>query len=625
MTFRLPVAFLVLALLSDIPASARQVVDTTAVRASGRASSVRNRTAILPGIEVVATSSPSPDAGLRVLAFDRADLTAAPLADRLAASGLHLRSDGSGMPATLSARGLHDLQTSVRLDGFDLRDPLTGSVDLSAVPRVVLDGASIAFGPAAGVGTGLGGLVSLRLPSACIRARGDASIASYGGRSAGVAGGLPTGSGCLLVAAQADDERADYPVDPVAEGPDRRLGNNRHRRVALLAWRGAAGTLRWSTSAHAARRETGLPGPANAAPRGARLYTAQDRLSARLERIGAASVWSIETQIHTLSGRFEPESGAVPTETAARSSSIRASITRRLRENGYVEASLASGHHRMTVGGRGRARDAMAVVSIGRGQRRLTGTVTLVVGSWPGLDLHLAPRAVVGLRAGVVGFSMSGGWAARPPTVAERYWVPGGRADLAPERGLSGETRIEWLPRLPVRGSVSFFALRQSDRIVWQPRLVAPGVDVWSPANVGRADGRGMEAHVDVGAAGGPWLRAGLSVQRSLDRTDPTAASYGHPLRYTPGVLGSIEAVVARGVWTARVAVRHVGRQATASDGSRFLPAYSVVDLSVASSHGPGSMRCALHNVFDRRYSAQPQIPMPGRAASCTLQIDLDE
>lgn len=624
MAFRLPVAFFFSALLSAVPAPARQVVDSTTVRAAGRDSSAVLRTVGLPGIEVVATSARSATDGLRLLRFDRADLIAASLVDRLALSGLYLRTDGTGMPATLSARGLHDLQTGVRLEAFDLRDPLTGTVDPAAVPRVALEGATVAFGPAAGAGAGLGGLVTLRLPSSCIRARGDASVGSFGSRSAGLAGGLPTTIGCLLFAGQVDSEQADYPVEPVAHGPERRAGNDRRRRIGLVVWRGAAGALRWSTSVHALRRVAGLPGPANAAPRGARLLTAQDRFSARIERVGTGTVWSLEAQVHSQSGRFLAYSGASPVASAARAVSATASITRRLSGTGYVEATLTSGHHRMIAGGRGAARDAMATVSIGRGQRPLTAALTLVVGSWPDLAVHLAPRAVVGLRVGSFGFSTSGGWAARPPTVAERYWVPGGRPDLAPERGLSAEARIDWLPRFLVHGSVSVFATRQVDRIVWQPRLVAPGVDVWSPSNVGRSVSRGAEFHLSAGETHGVSLTAGLTLQRALDRSDPLAASYGHSLRFTPEALGTVDAAVTRGPWSTRAAVRYVGRQATASDGSRFLRAHSVIDWSIARSLGRGSVRCTLYNALDRRYSAQPQYPMPGRHVACTLHFDLD-
>lgn len=81
----------------------------------------------------------------------------------------------------------------------------------------------------------------------------------------------------------------------------------------------------------------------------------------------------------------------------------------------------------------------------------------------------------------------------RVPTFNDRFWQPGGKADLRPEYGWNAEVGLLYelsQKQFSLKSELTHYRLWINDWILWQP----DGRGVWSPDNVRQVHGTGIEA-----------------------------------------------------------------------------------------------------------------------------------
>ncbi len=164
-------------------------------------------------------------------------------------------------------------------------------------------------------------------------------------------------------------------------------------------------------------------------------------------------------------------------------------------------------------------------------------------------DVAMAPGAWWGIRTRWGGeMRLAVARIFRLPTLNERFWEPGGNSDLRPERGQQVEWLVAYRPssgRLFAR--VVLFGSRISDRIVWRPAFAGTQRRIWTPDNVARVSGRGLEAFGRWRIAQ-PWtLTVSGTRLRQVDYSNKAAASYGRQLRFVAPWSATSEAEYRRG------------------------------------------------------------------------------
>ncbi len=558
-----------------------------------------------------------------------------------ARTGLWVRRYGSGGLAAVSLRGAAATQTLLLVDGHRVADPQSGLLDLTLLPSVLLEAVEVVHGPATALyGSGaMGGVVHLHTlrPRERLGARAAVRVGAFGERSLGVV--MQGGKGRIAAVAAAERSLAtgDYPYPNPLPPPKTRRREGADRQMTTLfgkvryenAWR-FEGTF-WATAAHRS-----LPGPGNAPPIDAWQTDHAQRLL-----LGA---WrAIPKGRFTLGGHYQhtrlqyfntyaQQQDTARTYTLSFSGMLEQALGRRWAmalsaETRWEQAALRGG-----VNGR-----AGALALQGNGHvgpfwlypaLRLDGYATRAQHFQtlsPQLGFNLALRAQRLHLKGQIGRTF------RAPTLGERFYMPGGNPHLRPERGWTLEAGLLLHPpKFSLELTAFYTAL--VDQIVWYPALVAPGLQLWKPVNVGRVHTHGLEASLATEAiAWGPVVLQGGSFYtytRAEDRSYRASPAFGHQLRYVPlhqlKAFGEIQ-------WAGlRIGLqgRYTGRRYLTTDETQALRPYLIVDGYLRWEQALCYVRLALglsvENLTNYPYEVVRFYPMPPRQVRVQLRIDLN-
>lgn len=588
---------------------------------------------VLPPVLVEAWRPSSFSPGVRSVRLRREELAEADLLRVLEReAGFFALRSGTGTALSLRVRGTDDLQTTVLLDGIALRDPQTGSLDPALIPRVVLESVEIGTGaaaadPGSSTGPGLGGTIRFTSSSSgrCGGGRAEGSAGAYGERRIGGRFAVGSKPMCVLLAAEHGEARGDFPVPVIAGAPDRRLGARRRHDSGFASISGSTRSIRWSLTGWKTTSEAGLPGPANSTPRGAEMGLTTWRGAASVRRTGTRIAIGLNLQTGRSRSIFRDPVAERRSEAEASSLQAEAFMVASL-GRWSIESRAILGSDRSFVPVSVSQRRAVADLAATLSGRKGEVMLGIAAGEWPGAGIQVTPRlsAAIGGRWSLRG---SVARAVRPPTLAERTWVPGGNPDLRPETGWSADSGIRYISGTGWTLGLGVYANILRDRIVWQPGLVAPGLDVWTPLNIGRSLGIGVEPSIErqIPAAGGHVrLQLSSSISRTTDRSDRLAASFGHAIRHLPGSIWTLVAEWSAGPGALRLDGRRVGRRPVTTDESRHLASFTVFDLSGSlSPERRIRIRASLRNLFGARYVLIPQYPMPGRHLILTITLDV--
>jgi outer membrane cobalamin receptor len=206
----------------------------------------------------------------------------------------------------------------------------------------------------------------------------------------------------------------------------------------------------------------------------------------------------------------------------------------------------------------------------------------------------------------------------RVPTLNERYWVPGGNPNLAPENsysaeiGLAGLIKNQWTISYEITG----YRMLVDNWILWRPQG-----NIWSPENIKQVDIYGLEASGSVthsfGAANIKLL-GNYAFTKSINRTglDQFDRSVNKQLVYTPIHNATISAITQLQNWSAVVNAAFTGQRFVTADNEDSLPEYLLLNIRVGKSFRKGNYLFSAHanvnNILNTQYQSVENKAMPG-------------
>jgi len=528
----------------------------------------------------------------------------------------------------LSLRGARREQVVITLDGLPLNDPATGLADISDVPLVAVQSATVQPGAdPLGAGSGAaGGVLALTSASQRLVSVRNGAFGERVGEAAW-AGTTRTVRWNSAASYRVAENRFAFVNDAGAEPiTESRINNDERRAVFTVGL--VARRTQWNLLASTGER--GMVGAANVRAydndrsrttrlllrgqtalgttgltTGARLFRLHYADPTRPALDSRASAWAADVEWRGAAWR-----GAWRTGVGADGLTGTGNVMQR-RSRGFAAwhwAREATGAQRLAadVGVRTDVVERSGVLPTAS-----AGTALRVLGSGGGSSLSLLARTAQAVRV---------------PTLYDLYFSSPQRLSvraLAPERvtlDASAGVQGQWqLARARVTGDLQLVSRDTRDAIVW-----FPGNFGWSPANVGRERLRGGEARAEI-----VWPTRTLSAWQSWYRTTLRTGGLTIPTPYVP-----THSIGGQGAWrigphTLGVNVRHQGRRPfTAGPRNPLfeLPAVTLLDLSVARrqrfTHFEALLTAGLDNATNARWQSVRGFPMPGRgwSASLTLQ-----
>jgi outer membrane cobalamin receptor len=215
----------------------------------------------------------------------------------------------------------------------------------------------------------------------------------------------------------------------------------------------------------------------------------------------------------------------------------------------------------------------------------------------------------------------------RAPTFNDLYWprdaYTAGNPDVQPERATdfdAGAT-LEIPVLAGIGASFTWFGNTVTDLILWQP-----GADgVWMPANIGKAQVRGIEA----GASVSPWKDL-LTLSWNYTHLDArnksgTSDEYDKKLPDRPADMHKLTLQTREAGMFAAVDFLSVGMRYTTTTNDASLPAYHVFNALVGYAWevagGRMEVKGEVLNLGDVEYQVMAGYPVPGREFRVSLSF----
>lgn len=216
------------------------------------------------------------------------------------------------------------------------------------------------------------------------------------------------------------------------------------------------------------------------------------------------------------------------------------------------------------------------------------------------------------------------------PTLNDRFWEPGGNADLLPEKSKSGEIGLGWTKtgQISLENSLTYYRMDVDNWIIWLPRG-----SFWSPENIREVQNQGLEYQGKISRSLGSWnIGANWSYTwnkavstKGIGENDP---SVGKQLPYTPEHQANGKLTVELKDFSAFLGSFYVGERRVTLDGQRFMPSYQIFNLGL-SYQGLNWGKVAspisfqINNLFNTDYQVLYLRAMPGRSYQFTISIQL--
>ncbi len=588
----------------------------------------QDSTYVLPQITVTATRLPSAllQVPMRLTVLDAKQSTA--VADLLSDyTTLYIRRYGSGL-ASISQRGAGASQTAVLLDGHSIASPQLGQVDLSLLPTIVLSSVEIVSGTGASMfGTGaMAGVVNLRTGASPTGIEVRTAAGSFGRRTGAFIASTQQGRIHASLAAELYGDEGDYEYVSLAHFPPRavsRRGGDQRRNSIY-------GTLRWGEADRSLRlagwlsnAERGLPSVHTFQHRRERQWDRHARLWVAGERPLGRATLQVSGLLQRGMLRYVNPMLLIDDTGRTVVSSFDAEIRTAEGAVWQIGAGISAGY--------ARARHPRLEAHQWRGAAFMSATGTYgPLRLYPALRLdYYAERQAVNPRLGAnlrvaqrLHVKVSAGRAFRMPTFNDLYWRPGGNPDLLPERGWSYDMGARWQKdRNAVE--VSAFASLFTNQIVWQPTSEG----YWSPANVERLLGTGMEASGTWQAPLVQWLDVRVRSIVSFTDSRIPGANGARRVRLVPRNQLKTHVEGIAGPWTVGISTLIIGERAVTIDDAILLPQFAIMNATL-SLHLGGTLTSTTltlrtNNALNVAYEYTPNSPMPPRMwqLECILKL----
>lgn len=555
-----------------------------------------------------------------------------------ARTSLFVRRYSEGL-STVSLRGAGASQTAVLIDGLRLSDPQLGQFDLSLLPSYLIQGVEVVHGPTSALygADGLAGAINLR------GRRADADhlsllteIGAYGERrmSGGIAVEGPRVSG--RIAAEYALADGDFPFVNESLFPPRevrRRNADREKRSIFGTFAVDADAHRASLSVLYAGADRGLPGTAGSPTPGERQWDDHLRIWLKDDvRLSAGQLalaaYAHRSEVRYVNPQLEVDDAGTAVSVGAEAIRSRP-IGRHFASTFGVNGGYATARHpSLPEPPREVHGAAFASASVQVGGLRLYPAVRADLYRTTSSKFGPGTRAAVSPRFGInlpvtrrLHIKSHAGGAFRMPTFNDKYWQPGGKPNLRPERSHSIDAGA-YFDGASFSAEVTAFRSRTTDQIVWQHDVGG----VWTPDNLAEVVAAGLEASARWKPLTLLTLGGTYGYTRADDRSEAGSPTYGRQVRYVPVHQMKAFADAAAGPVHASIHARYIGKRYVTSDESEFLPAVFTMDgqLGVERTFGTLHARLSLliENVLDARYALIQSYPMPPRHARVRLLIE---
>lgn len=210
------------------------------------------------------------------------------------------------------------------------------------------------------------------------------------------------------------------------------------------------------------------------------------------------------------------------------------------------------------------------------------------------------------------------------PTMNDLYWSPGGNPNLEAEEGNSYEGGLHYLLEKKEKGlslklSGTYFYSDIRNWILWQPDSVA---SFWTPSNLKNVVSQGLESSLQF-TKKWPDALLRLSMQYNYTSTKNKKAlvagdaSVNKQLIYVPEHTAGALLFGNYRNWRLMWQYHYTGKRYTASDNSRYMPAFMLHDLEIGYrfNWGKPQLTASLRadNLLNTPYQSVAWYPMPGR------------
>jgi outer membrane cobalamin receptor len=565
--------------------------------------------------------------------------------------GVFVRSYGAlGDVQTPSIRGSSAGQVLVLLDGQRVNSAQSGEVDLSTLPTEGIDRIEIVRGGASALygADAVGGVINVITKN---RGRsegmtGNARIlsGSFGTREAEVGGDYTSGSTFSAISYRVLKSNGDFPYHPL---PD----STANRANADFSNHAFFGKERWNMDEHRALSFTGQyfssragdPGTITFPNAQARKENRNGLMNLAYDEDLAGIVRTIHVQAYynNLLFNYKDPLAYIPI----------LNYSHNISAGGEAQAGMHVGDWNALTAGYGYRWDHFSGNSLQGEYRRSLNSAYIVdeIAVQPSFltDLHriavvpamrwdrfsdfgdqFSPKIGVVLNAGqewLLSVKANYGRSFRAPTFNDLYWprdaYTAGNPDLKPERAIDFDAGATLdVPVLAgVGASFTWFENTVTDLILWQS-----GADwVWTPANIGKARIRGIEA----GASISPWKDL-LTVSWNYTHLDARNKS-GAPDEYDkllpdrPGDMHKLTLQTRHAGLFAAVDFLAVGLRYTTTTNDASLPSYHVFNALVGYAwempYGRVELKGEVLNLGDVGYQVMAGYPVPGREFRMSL------
>lgn len=597
----------------------------------------------LKEVEIKASSFRRSDHGARLFTLDNsaiALLSSSSLAGRLDREApLFIKSYGPGSLSTLALRGTGAAHTAVMWNGLALNSPMLGLYDFSLLPGFLLGEVSIQSGgngPLAGSGA-VGGAIFMEPVFDTVQGH---HITLLGG--GGSFGEMQTGAGYRYTNGKVTTQTRVYRQQA---GNNFRFtglnGEQMRQQHAFFRQMGLSHDTRFGNAAHHLDLHAWfLENYREIPPLMVSRHSEQMQEDASLR---LAAKWGRRfrnAETHVRAGMVrehirytDPVADIDDNSTAytyQADAGIRISLSKQMRleaEAGWTEARARVEQYPEGAQLRQQTLTLKAVWE----ERRWNSYVALREGFFNGEALPFLPSA--GVRVVLHrDWSLRADAAAvyRIPTLNDRYWNPGGNAQLLPEQGYNTAAALQWTRQAgSFRWSLDpgLFYSELQNAIVW-----IPGTEGYFEAvNLHRIRGRGFEAQSRL-----EWTTRKLLIALrftpvyTLSEITETGAGMSEALNkqlvYTPRLIYKTQLLIEKGCWSLRYYHNYTGFRYTTLDHSHALDPFQ---LSEAVAGWQGKLlgyeitaTLTVRNLFNERYQVIAWRAMPGRSVSVGLKID---
>jgi outer membrane cobalamin receptor len=592
-------------------------------------------------------------AGYKVVTVDSglmSDRNTSTIAELMAgASPVFIRSYGQGGLATASVRGASASHTQVLWNGMNINSPMPGQTDLSLVPVYFIDKMDVLPGAGSLFHTagGLGGSINLETESLLTKSFGVELMQEAGSfdtyRSFGkinFGSNHVQSSTRLFYITSQNDFKFRNNAESRENPPLQKRQNSAYEQMGILQELGWDMNEKTRVSAKIWMQDNQRNIPSNIL---ANVPETNEKLTERFVRAMVAvdhlrSTAKISWQSGLLSSfyNYRNKISGIDTDNQIRSSVNSVNYEQFGWGNLSFVAGLQFNHHQVdsenypeiitrnegavNVGANYTAGNRMFFNFILR-QELIDGKAAPIVPSF-GIRYQPVVSYPVFVRGNIArNFNK--------PSLNDLYWTPGGNPALEHERGLSYEAGVlaeQSGSKLNYSAHATWFYSDVRNRIIWQPDSI---FSYWTPSNLKHVVSQGIELDVDVSGQAGSvrWSYAMKYAFTSAENKKPVSLSdlsAGKQLIYVPmHAMNHAVRFSFRG-FSAGYLLHFTGRRFSAADNSRYLPGFTVQDITISRvfklNRSTCSLRFSVNNIADRHYQVIAWQPMPGRNFSFSLK-----